>query len=74
MSEGFSTTSTSGSTYPSAPLESHPAEYGVTQNGTGTESSTTGAAKQQAGEVAQTAKDSATQVAGTARTMRIDGK
>ncbi len=67
MSEGFSTTSTSGSTYPSAPLESHPADYGVTPTGNGAESSTTGAAKQQAGEVAQTAKESATQVAGTVK-------
>ncbi len=67
MSEGFSTTSTSGSTYPSAPLESHPADDGVRPTGNGAESPTTGAAKQQAGEVAQTTKDSATQVAGTVK-------
>jgi len=67
MTEGFSTTSTSGSTYPSAPLESHPADYGVTPTGNGAEGSTTGAAKEQAGEVAQTAKHSATQVAGTVK-------
>jgi len=67
MSEGFSTTSTSGSTYPSAAMESHPADVGVSSGGNGAGNSTTGAAKEQAGEVAQTAKHAGTQVAGTVK-------
>ncbi len=67
MSEGFSTTSTSGSTYPTAAMESHPADLGVNTGGNGGGNSTTGAAKEQAGEVAQTAKHAGTEVAGTVK-------
>ena len=67
MSEGFSTTSTSGSTYPTAAMESHPADFDVNTGGHGAENSTTGAAKEQAGEVAETAKQAGAQVAGTVK-------
>ena len=67
MSEGFSTTSTSGSVYPAAAMESHPADFGVTTEGDGAHNTTTGAAKEQAGEVAQTAKQAGTEVAGTVK-------
>lgn len=66
MSEGFSSTSTSGSTYPPAAAEPQPASFGA-PNGNGEESSTTDAAKKQAGQVAQTAKHAGTQVAGTVK-------
>lgn len=66
MSEGYSTTSTSGSTYPPAAMDTHPADSGV-NTGRGEESSTTGAAKEQAGQVAQTAQHAGTQVAGTVK-------
>ncbi len=67
MSEGFSTTSTSGSTYPTAAMESRPPHHDVNTGGNGAGNSTTGAAKEQAGEVAQTAQQAGTQVAGTAK-------
>ncbi len=71
MSEGYSTTSTSGSTYPPAAMETPRADLGATtanlNTAGGAENSTTGAAKEQAGEVAGTARDAGTQVAGTAK-------
>lgn len=47
-------------------MESHPADFGVNA-GNGAENSTTGAAKEQAGQVAQTAKQAGTEVAGTVK-------
>ncbi len=70
MSEGFSTTSTSGSTYPPAAMESHSADLGVTTGHLDTgggAGSATDAAKDQAGAVAATAKDAGSQVTGTVK-------
>ncbi len=64
MSEGFSPTSTTPPTYTSPPTPA-PSYGAPSPTGNGGDSSTTDVAKDQAGAVAQTAKDAGANVAGT---------